>query len=1285
VDFPLNDSRALGRILGARLSFLLGLCVLSASADPFISEFVADNETGLRDQDGEYSDWLEIYNPDPDPVDLSGYYLTDTITNPIKWEIPATTVLGPGEFLVIFASGKDRAIAGQQLHANFRLDKTGEYLALLAPDGSTVVSEYAPVFPVQFPDSSYGIEQIPNTLEEALVDVDSACTALVPTDGSLGDTWIQPVFDDATWSAGTLGAGYERGDGYQDLIGLDLEQQMFNQHSSVYIRVPFTVENVGEILAMDLEIQYDDAFTLYLNGERVAGANTVITPAWDATATSGRADANALDFAIFPLNSRIGLLREGDNLLAVHGLNSSPADEDLLIRPRLTITRLTSLTLGANAYFVSPSPGTPNGTQERLPTSEVVISEPSKTFTGSFRVTLRSAFPEETIRYTLDGTVPGSTSPIYTGQIPISRSTQLRARVFGANNAAGPVSMESYLRLTSNLENFSSNLPIVILENWGVGPLPQNSNNHTNGFWAIIEPDPVTGRASMTDSFQIATRCGLKRRGSSSQGWPKYSMTVEARDEEGFDTGIRPLGLPRESDWILSGRYQFDRALMRNPLVFRLSNETGEYAVRTRFVEVLHNTGGGSLDYNDDYFGVYTFMEKIKRDDSRVNVAAIDRRDSREPDVTGGYIFKKDRLDPGDSGFSVSGMGTLGWVEPKEVDVTRSQEEWLKNHLNQLTTALTQPNYTHPTTRKHFTEYLDQFSWLRHHWLNTLAMNVDGFRLSGFYYKHRVDTNGGKVGAGPIWDFDRSMGSTDGRDDNASQWDGTGDSSRTWNDSRYQWWEWALANPDFRQAHTDLWQELRETTFSVGNIYAVIDEFAAELDPDPDPVGINPGLERTPAARNFRKWNPGTVHSNEVINLKRWLRTRVGWIDRQYTSRPRFSTGSGLVIPGLVSPGGEFAFTASGVYYTTDGSDPRLRGGAISSSALRASGSSGIPVHQTTVVTARAYDTTPVHPLTKWSGPVTGTFLVGPIADVTNFIITEVHYAPLPPVTPDEIALTADASDFEFMEMQNIGATDTIDLTGVHFEAGIDFTFTGSDLTSLAPGARVLVVRNNAAFEARYGTGHSNRIAGEYAPTRLDNAGERIHLVDGLGNTLADFTYNDKHPWPSQAGFAGYSLVLNGFAIPGPDYTLAGNWRSSGLIGGNPNSSDRTPLAGDPFEDNDGDGLEAVLEHALGTSDADPTDTAGSYFVAIRALVVGNVLDDYLTLTFRRDLSADDVELIPEISFDFIDWWNGDSVLVLASEENQGDGTAFVTYRTAAPLDPAAHPQAFVRLRATMP
>lgn len=1259
------SARAIWRIL-ILATFSLTLFTASLPGVPIITEFLASNDSILADEDGDFNDWIEIFNPDAGVANLGGYYLTDDATNLTKWQIPTGVTMNPSSFLVVFASDKDRRVAGSQLHTNFKLTTNGEYLALVAPNGTTVVSHFSPAYPVQFTDASYGLEQLGNTSEETIVSENAACTALVPTNGNLGTSWTEAAFVDNTWTAGTLGVGYERSSGYENFINIDVESQMYSSRTSVYVRIPFNLANVSEISALRIEIQYDDGFVAYLNGTKVDGANNPAAPAYNSASTGENQDANAVNFEPFAISAYIGELQDGNNVLAIHGLNRNTTSSDLLIRPRLIATRLTNPSLGGPGYFLDPSPGAPNGIEQGLPASEVAISEASKTFTSSFQVSLSGAQNGQTIRYTLDGSVPGAASATYSNPLTIANTTQLRARILGANNATGPIAMETYLRLSTDLQNFSSNLPIVILESWGSGT--PGTGSLTDSFWAIIEPDAATNnRAEMLDSLALATRSGIKRRGSSSAGWPKYSLTVEAQDEDGLDQGVKPLGLPKESDWVLSGRYQYDHALMRNELIYRLSNEAGEYAVRTRFVEVFINTGGGNLSYASDYFGVYSLMEKIKRDNDRVDVAKIGPGDLTEPAVSGGYMFKKDRLDPGDGGFSVNTMGTFGWVEPKEDDVITAQETWLVDHLNELDSALYAGNWTNSSSGKHFTEYLDQDSWLRHHWCNTLAMNVDGFRLSGYYYKHRSEKNNGLVGAGPIWDFDRTMGSKDSRDNNPSAWDGTGDSSKTWSDSRYPWWGRALTNPDFRQAHTDLWQELRKNVFSTANIHAVIDEFAAEIDYQ--------GAGGSPASRNRTKWGTST-HSSEVTILKNWLQTRANWIDGQYTTPPSFN-----VAPGLVSPGTSVSFTGAGgtVYHTTDGTDPRLPGGNVSPSA-----STGNPgsINATTIIIARARSGTG---LTSWSGPLRGAYLIGPIATAANFVISEVHYAPLPAGTPAELAQATDASDFEYIEMRNISATDTIDLTDVRFVNGIDFTFTGSAITSLAPGERVIIVCNKSAFEARYGLGYSNRIAGEFAPDRLDNAGERLHLIDALGNTIADFTYNDKHPWPTQSGFAGYSMVLKSTSVPAPDYALATNWRSSTSLGGNPNGSDSSLLVGSPSADDDDDNYDKLLEHGLGSSDFDPGDTAGSYSAALQSLKVNDVFDDYLTITHRRNLAADDITIVPELSADLFSWSSGDTEFVFVSEIHQGDGTSLVTYKLVAPYDPVVDTSVFMRLRISTP
>jgi len=123
-----------------------------------INEFLAVNETGLTDSDGVASDWIEIYNSGATTVSLLGWSLTDDASELTKWRFPGVNLASKG-FLVVFASTKNRAVAGSPLHTNFKLDADGDYLALVRPDGVTIASAFAPLFPEQFRDISYGLGQ----------------------------------------------------------------------------------------------------------------------------------------------------------------------------------------------------------------------------------------------------------------------------------------------------------------------------------------------------------------------------------------------------------------------------------------------------------------------------------------------------------------------------------------------------------------------------------------------------------------------------------------------------------------------------------------------------------------------------------------------------------------------------------------------------------------------------------------------------------------------------------------------------------------------------------------------------------------------------------------------------------------------------------------------------------------------------------------------------------------------------------------------------------------------
>ncbi|MCA9197308.1 MAG: lamin tail domain-containing protein, partial [Planctomycetales bacterium] len=176
------------------------------TAQPLISEFMAVNESTLQDQDGDYSDWIEITNVGDEALDLNDYSLTDDQNDPTQWRFPSVT-LEPGEYLTVFASNKDRDTPGQELHTNFRLNAGGEYLALVAPNGTVIQSfdEY----PVQAADVAYGIGAASEDV--TLISESDAVRYFVPPDEDIQDVWMQNSFNDAAWPSGSAPLGYETG------------------------------------------------------------------------------------------------------------------------------------------------------------------------------------------------------------------------------------------------------------------------------------------------------------------------------------------------------------------------------------------------------------------------------------------------------------------------------------------------------------------------------------------------------------------------------------------------------------------------------------------------------------------------------------------------------------------------------------------------------------------------------------------------------------------------------------------------------------------------------------------------------------------------------------------------------------------------------------------------------------------------------------------------------------------------------------------------------------------
>ncbi|MDA7529545.1 lamin tail domain-containing protein [bacterium] len=420
-----------------------------------ITEFVADNDGSYLDSDDEASDWIELSNAGASAVSTNGLYLTDNDSDLTQWMLPDVTIPAGG-YLVIFASGKDRNDPQGELHTNFSLSARGEYLALIDTDGITPLSQFAPEFPKQFFGVAYGTGTNSVTESKTLVPWPATGTWTVPP-ADLEDSWRLTGFDDSGWNSAQTGIGY--GYRFPNFIGAggDTILEMRGIAASAYLRIPFEVDNPAEVVEMTLELFYEDGFAAYLNGELVASANLPTPLAFDSISTERREIREGDAMESFPLDFA-GKLRSGENILAFQMLNDSTGSSDVLLIPKLT-AETRDLSGGVIVgYLVAPTPGAPNaGIESSGYVRDTTFDVDRGFFEAPFDVTIGSATPGATIIYTTDGSNPtllngtqvtsaNETSPP-SALVEVTTSTVLRAAAFKAGFRASNVDTQTYLFL----------------------------------------------------------------------------------------------------------------------------------------------------------------------------------------------------------------------------------------------------------------------------------------------------------------------------------------------------------------------------------------------------------------------------------------------------------------------------------------------------------------------------------------------------------------------------------------------------------------------------------------------------------------------------------------------------------------------------------------------------------------------------------------------------------------------------------------------------------------------
>lgn len=417
----------------------------------------------------------------------------------------------------------------------------------------------------------------------------------------------------------------------------------------------------------------------------------------------------------------------------------------------------------------------------------------------------------------------------------------------------------------------TSNLPIVKINTFNVQIPDEPKIDAVMGI--IWNGDGQVNNVS-DSCTEFYGEIGIERRGSSSNGFPQASYGLETRGPDpALNYNVSLFDWPAENDWILYAPYT-DKALIRNVLTYKLGNDMGNWSPRTKLCEVI---------LNGEYQGVYVLMERIKQSPGRVNINKLELQDTLNNELTGGYILKVDKTTAG---------GVIAWNSPytsqapsntvigfqlhdPELAVLHpTQLTYIQNHITEWETVLKSNYFNDPDSG--YVNYIDVESFIDYILVNELSKNVDGYRLSAYLYKERL-SEGGKIVAGPLWDFNLAFGNANycqGGQTTGWELDFNAICPGGWNNPF--WYKRLLEDSVFANQLNCRYQTLRQTDWQDSVLVNYIDSMALMLS--------------DPADRHYSRWPIlgtyvwpnnfiGISYQQEIDYMKNWILDRLQWLD----------------------------------------------------------------------------------------------------------------------------------------------------------------------------------------------------------------------------------------------------------------------------------------------------------------------------------------------------------------------------------------------------------------------
>ena len=417
------------------------------------------------------------------------------------------------------------------------------------------------------------------------------------------------------------------------------------------------------------------------------------------------------------------------------------------------------------------------------------------------------------------------------------------------------------LPLTIFAQNFTdSNLPIVIINTDNNAPIPDEPKvlGNMKIIWHQDGSRNYVSDQNNPEFLNYNGRIGIELRGSSSQMLQKKPYGLETLLADNVtNNNVSLLGMPKENDWVLNS-LAFDQTGMRDVISYELSEKLGQYAPRRVYCEVI---------INNDYKGLYAFMEKIKVDDNRVNVQKLESTNNSYPEVTGGYITKADKTTGNDPvAWTMQEYGWSWGVDyihhyPKPDDITTAQHNYIKSVFFDLEAKAGSHN---ASITDGIPSIIDLRSFIDFMLVAEYSSNVDVYKLSTFFHKDRK----GKLRAGPVWDYNLAYGHDEFG--NRSRYDVWQFDNNDNNGSKF--WKDMFDTDMFRCCMAKRWFEVTAPGMPMN--YAVICDRIDEID-----EWIAEGV-----ARDNQRWHQMNQHASEVQAMKTWIQQRINWLNQNIGS-----------------------------------------------------------------------------------------------------------------------------------------------------------------------------------------------------------------------------------------------------------------------------------------------------------------------------------------------------------------------------------------------------------------